>query len=43
MIGWLILAVIVLFFAVIFIRALRFTPKPQPDAKTMVKFYVNNL
>ena len=31
MIGWLILAVIVLFFAVIFIRALRFTPKPQPE------------
>ena len=31
MIVWLILAVIVLFFAVIFIRALRFTPKPQPE------------
>ena len=31
MIGWLILAVIAVFFAVIFLRALRFTPKPQPE------------
>lgn len=31
MIGWLILALLAAFFAVILIRALRFTPKPQPE------------
>ena len=31
MVGFLILAIIVVFFAVIFIRALRFAPKPQPE------------